>query len=74
MNARTPALMSLLEHIRQHPAFPELLAEIARPNVRRFSPSQGQNLAEAQARWIFESGQAAHHETVMGVLAGTPNP
>lgn len=54
-------LRDLLFHMRQHPAFQELISAMAAPAVKPFVPSKS-GVAEAQtAEWIFRSGCNAQH-------------
>jgi hypothetical protein len=49
-------LKDLLERMREHPSFPELLKVIQEPGVKLYRPSQGERFEEQQAEWIFRSG------------------
>lgn len=72
MSMRSPALENLLQGLRQHPAFPELLAAVSRPQLPRFKVSQVASAHEANAKWIYESGRLAAHEAWVATLTGKP--
>ena len=63
-------LAHLLETLRQHPGFPELLKEIPEPQLPRFKISQAAEAEKARAQWIYESGRIANHEQWIGFLTG----
>jgi hypothetical protein len=74
MKPKSPALMILLTEIRQHPAFPELLAAVEAPKLPMFKPRKNGAVEQAQANWIFESGRLRNHLAWMEFLTGTELP
>lgn len=66
----SPLLRSLLEDIRQHGAFPELLSLMAKPRLHTFRLSEAEKSETARARWIYESGQLAQHNLWLELLTG----
>lgn len=70
MNAQ---LQSFLIELRQHPLFPQLIAEVEKPRLRPYKATEADQVERARAQWIFESGQLKQHEAWLGVLTGT-NP
>lgn len=63
-------LKSLLLDLRQHPAFPELLAAVEKPRIPQFRKSKAASVEEARADWIFTSGQVAQHNKWLLMLTG----
>lgn len=57
MNA---ALQDLLNRMREHPAFPELLKTIDDPSIKTFKPSG--DAAAQTSEWIFRSGRSFQHD------------
>lgn len=55
-------LKDLLDYMRQHPAFPELLKAVPAPAVRNFKLSEAERADAQTAQWIYRSGQTAMHE------------
>lgn len=53
-------LRDLLDFMRQHPAFPELLKAVDAPLVKSFKPSESPDAQTAD--WIFRSGRRLQHE------------
>lgn len=51
----TPALEDLLNRMREHPAFPELLKAVEPPEARDYRESQ--DAGKQQSDWIFRSGR-----------------
>jgi hypothetical protein len=67
MNA---GVKSLLEQIRQHHAFQDLLLAVESPKIRPFSPKDAAQVEHSRAQWIYESGQAKQHENWLFFLSG----
>jgi hypothetical protein len=68
-------LIAMLRDLRQHPAYPELLKALPRPQLRRFRISQAQEAEKARAEWIYLSGQAEQHDKWLALLTGqAPEP
>lgn len=55
-------LSDLLRVMREHPSFADLLKAVEEPTVHVFRPSDAENVAEAQANWIFRSGRQKQDE------------
>jgi len=53
-------LQDLLERMREHPAFNELLAAIEAPTPRLYKP--GENADTQAADWIFRSGRQMQNQ------------
>lgn len=70
----SPQLKELLFLIRQHDAFPELLAEVESPEPKTYSPAKGAQFAEQQAEWIFRSGRKAQDLLWRAFLTETASP
>jgi hypothetical protein len=68
------ALASLINDLRQHPAFPDLIAAIPAPTIPRFRVSQAAEVEKARAAWIFESGKQAQHDLWLTILTGKTVP
>lgn len=66
----SPTLQHLLEGLRAHPAFPELLKAIPAPKLRRFKISQAQEAEKARAEWVYLSGRCDHHDQWTSLLTG----
>jgi hypothetical protein len=66
-----PALKLLLEDIRQHPAFPELLKAVSCPPMPRFKPNSPESTEIMGSKFLFASGQADQHERWLTFLRGT---
>ncbi len=65
-------LNDLLDYMRQHPGFRELLDAVPPPELRPFKPSKAD---ESQASdWIYRSGQRAMHDAWRSVLIGPQGP
>jgi len=63
-------LAALLETLRHHPAFPELLKAIQEPQLPHFKISEAAAVETARAKWIFESGRRDYYNYVMTLLTG----
>lgn len=63
---------ALLLELRQHPAFPAMLASVPAPRLPRYRPSRPVPADKAVADWTYSSGQADQHEQWLGFLRGTP--
>lgn len=70
MNGRNPALESLLNIVRNHPGFPELLNAVETPRIPKFRPSRADNVEEERARWIHQSGRRDQHDRWLLILTG----
>lgn len=66
-----PALKGLLEDIRQHPAFPDLLQAVMCPPLPRIKPNSMDSAEIMGAKFLFASGQADQHERWLIFLRGT---
>ena len=62
-------LEDLLFLIRQHPAFPELLTAVGKPEAKEFSPNKG-DPAVQYAEYIHRSGRRLQHEAWRQFLVG----
>ena len=67
----SPLLINLLQHIRGHDGFRELIAAVERPRIRPFVKSKAADIERSRAEWIYESGQMAQHEAWLRFLSGT---
>ena len=67
----SPELRDLLFLVRQHPAFPELLAELdkQKPPNADFKPSRA-DTAQQTEQWIFRSGRRAQHDLARSFRIG----
>lgn len=54
-------LRDLLELMRQHQAFPELLAAVQTPGLKSFKPT-ADDAGKQTTEWIYRSGQRLGHE------------
>lgn len=61
MIAPSPSLQDLLTHMREHPAFRELLNAVEPPLLRSFKASE--DVQRQNAEWIFRSG-ARHQDAI----------
>lgn len=59
-------LQNLLETMREHPAFPELLKAVDLPPMKPFRPGQATDIQTSE--WIYRSGRQAQHDRWIGVL------
>lgn len=66
----SPVLQSLLLEIRQHPAFPELLAAVQVPQLPRFKESEAEKSEKSKSTWVFRSGMLKQHEVWLHTLTG----
>lgn len=66
----SPVLISLLEYVRGHEGFDELLKAVDRPRIRPFVKSKAADAERSRAEWIFESGQLDQHERWLALLSG----
>lgn len=69
MSTQSSSLSDLLFHIRQHPAFPELLRAVEKPRLPRFKKSM-KTIEEMGAQTLFVSGQLAQDDTWRTILTG----
>lgn len=68
--SRSSALADLLFHIRQHPAFNELLEQVPRPRVRPIEPSASLTLEQVGVQTSFDSGRRKQDNAWRTVLTG----
>jgi hypothetical protein len=64
-------LSDLLDYMRQHPCFPELLKSIEPPALLPFKRSQAGETEAQTSDWIYRSGQRAMHDAWRSVLIGS---
>lgn len=63
------ALQDLLEWLREHPAFPELLKLIeSNAAIKPYRPDTTDEAAQQQADWIFRSGRQYQTQVVKELL------
>lgn len=66
------ALKELLFFIRQHPAFPELLRAVPRPDLPRYRKSEKITIEQIGTEFLFASGQDDQHARWRHLLTGSP--
>lgn len=54
-------LKDLLERMREHPAFPDLLDKINPPPLKLYQPGGDKDSATQSADWMFGSGRHRQH-------------
>ena len=75
MNTPSEALKQLMAIVREHPAFPELVAHMPKPLLPEFKASEAGDAEKARAKWIFQSGRRTQHDAFMFFLTGeVPQP
>jgi hypothetical protein len=70
MHRHKPALAALLEGVRQHPGYPELLEAVEAPRLPRFRISQSADPNKTFAVWAYQSGRRDQHELWLALLTG----
>lgn len=74
MKPKSQALVTLLAELRDHPAFPDLLAHIEAPHLPVYRPKRSGDVELAQATWIYQSGRVANHQAWFQFLTGKDIP
>jgi hypothetical protein len=72
ISRQSSTLSLLLDQVRQHPAFPELLKAVQAPALPQFRASQAAEVEKARAEWIFSSGKKQQHDMWLALLTGKP--
>ena len=62
-------LRDLLERMREHPAFGELLSALEAPGIKGYRPSKDEGPEAQKADWVFRSGRRQQHELWRQFLA-----
>ena len=65
-----PVLVDLLAHLRQHPAFPDLLTAVEVQRLPRFKTSQAQDPHKAFGLYAYHSGRRDQHDAWLTLLTG----
>lgn len=68
----TPLLADLLDRMRGHDGFNDLLKMVEQPRITPFRVSDAENPETARSRFIYQSGQANQHKAWLVALTGDP--
>lgn len=68
MKPQSEGLRELLAYLREHPCFPELMAQLESPTIKSYKPSEKSD--EQKDQWIFQSGRRLQHESWRQILTG----
>lgn len=72
MRPMNPVLVDLLAHLRQHPAFKDLLTAVEAPRLPPFKTSQAQDPHKAFGLYAYHSGRRYQHDAWLELLTGAP--
>lgn len=54
-------IADLLQHMREHPSFKEMLDKMQPPKMELFKPSKQESVEEQTAKWMHRSGLHQQH-------------